>query len=356
MRDWTLRGRLATVLVGAGCTLCAGVVLYRRARRPATEVPLASAGGSATAGADDAPADWCAPGFEPIRGGACFASPDATSVAPLIVYLHGRYSRDAASEEVDRQRRLGIRATALGFAVVAMRGRLGTCTAPELATWYCWPSNVNNADAGPEFVDAWTLSLAAAQARAGTRERFLLGFSNGGYFAGLIASRGLLDVDALVVAHGGPIEPVHALRGTPPLLLLSADDDVAQDEMIRFDEDLTREHWAHDSYARAGGHALTDLDIDAALTFFSRAREALPLDPPLPLHRAVRHVRDAGGEDQLQADETADETQREGGGATMEAVETIRQRAATGEASEVDERERAEPASADPSYEAALEQ
>ncbi len=119
-----------------------------------------------------------------------------------------------------------------------------------------------------------------------------------------MASRGLLAFDALVVAHGGPVEPVHAFRGTPPLLLLSADDDVAQDEMIRFDDELTREHWAHDSYARAGGHGLTDEDIDAALTFFSRAREALPLQPPLALHRATRHARDAGAEGPIQVDET----------------------------------------------------
>ena len=82
-----------------------------------------------------------------------------------------------------------------------------------------------------------------------------------------------------------------------PLLLLSADDDIAQDEMLRFDEDLNRDHWAHDSYARSGSHGLTDGDIDAALTFFRRAREPLPLDPPLPLRRAVHHPHDAGPAD-----------------------------------------------------------
>jgi len=79
------------------------------------------------------------------------------------------------------------------------------------------------------------------------------------------------------------------------MLLLSADDDVAQDDMIRFDEALAREQWAHESYARFGGHALTDEDIDVAFTFFARAKERLPLDPPLPMHRALRHNRDAGG-------------------------------------------------------------
>ena len=299
----TPQGKVIAVVVGSACALAAGAVLYERVNGTASNAPVGAAPIATEAGPDDPVADWCAPGFEPIRGNACLAFVSGKP-APLVVYLHGRYARDAASEEVDRQRRLAARATRLGFAVIALRGRLGTCTAQELAQWYCWPSNPTNADAGPDFVDGWTPALAAAQERTGSRRRFLLGFSNGGYFAGLVASRSLLAFDAIVVAHGGPVEPVHAFRGTPPLLLLSADDDVAQDEMIRFDEELTREHWAHDSYARAGGHGLTDEDIDAALMFFSRAHEPLPLQPPLALHRAIRHARDAGAEGQIQADET----------------------------------------------------
>ena len=308
MTDGSLRRQVA-VIVGVAIALGAGGVLYRMTRRTVPESPLTAAV-SPSAQPGDAPGDWCAPGFEPLRGHACFARDSTNSAAPLIVYLHGRYARDAASDEIDRQRRLALRATALGYAVLALRGHLGTCTSPDLASWYCWPSNDNNASAGPAFVEEWTTALEAAQERAGSRQRFLLGFSNGGYFADLIASRGLLEVDALVVAHGGPVEPVRPSRGTPPLLLLSADDDIAQDEMIRLDEELTREHWAHDSYARAGGHGLTDGDIDAALLFFSRAGEALPLTPPLPLHRAVRHVRDAGSEAQA--------AQEDGGGATAD--------------------------------------
>ncbi len=299
----TARGSIVSLLVLGACVVGAGTVLWRRTARPAEAAGPPSVDEDAEA-ADEPPADWCAPGFEPIRGGACFAAAGATAEAPLVVYLHGRYARDAASEEIDRQKRLAARATALGFAVVAVRGRLGTCTAPELANWYCWPSNETNADAGLEFVAAWGQALATAQERAHSHRRFLLGFSNGGYFASLVASRGWLEADAIVIAHGGPVEPVHPRGATPPRLLLSADDDVAQDEMIRFDEELTHEGWAHDAYARAGGHALTDGDIDAALTFFSRAREPLPLQPPLPLHRAVRHVREAGAEDSSPTDDT----------------------------------------------------
>jgi predicted esterase len=288
------RGRLlrGLALVVVGVPLGAGLasVLDRRGTRP-TPPPTAVDAERV----NEAAADWCAPGFEPIAGDGCLAAAETPRAGqPLIVYLHGRYARDAATEEVERQRRLALRATTRGFAVLALRGGVGVCTAPELANWVCWPSNEHNADRAPTFVTAWAQALATAHERTGSRARFLLGFSSGGYFAGLIVARGLFEVDALVVAHGGPVEPVHALRGKPPLLLLSADDDVAQDDMIRFDEDLAREQWAHDSYARSGVHDLTDEDIGAALAFFSRAKERLPLDPPLPLHRPVRHERDAG--------------------------------------------------------------
>jgi len=93
----------------------------------------------------------------------------------------------------------------------------------------------------------------------------------------------------VVIAHGGPVDPVGAPARTPPLLLLSADDDIAQDDMIRLDGELTRAHWPHDSYARSGPHGLTDEDIDTALAFLARSGEAMPLDPPLSLHRPMHH-------------------------------------------------------------------
>ncbi|MDP9002475.1 MAG: hypothetical protein M3O46_20485 [Myxococcota bacterium] len=286
----------AIVLVGAPLGVAATLTL-RRLRPQDPPAPLPEEPRAAPEPSDVEPmADWCAPGFEPVVGIGCLAVPSGQAANALIVYLHGRYARSAAADEVDRQRRLAARATGKGFAVLALRGNLGACSVPDLADWYCWPSNERNAEAAPRVVDGFARAVATAHDRTGARARFLLGFSNGGYFAGLIASRGLLNVDAVVVAHGGPVEPVRPLHGKPPVLLLSADDDVAQDDMIRFDDDLARVQWAHDSYARFGGHALTDEDIDVAIAFFSRAKEPLPLDPPLPLHRAVRHVREAGGE------------------------------------------------------------
>jgi predicted esterase len=289
----------AVVATGAGAAL-----VHLRSRRPTA---TAQAPETVLAEPAEAPPDWCGTGFVPIAGGGCLAaSKEPGASERLVIYLHGRYARDADSEEMDRQRRLATRALSRRFAVLALRGRLGTCTAPELANWFCWPSNERNADEAPAFVRVWSQALRTATDKTGARRRFLLGFSNGGYFAGLLASRGLLEVEAVAIAHAGPVEPVAARARKAPLLLLSADDDIAQDDMIRLDEELVREKWPHDSYARTGGHGLTDEDIDAALTFFSRAAEPLPLQPPLPLHRPVHHVHDASVEASDDADEASD--------------------------------------------------
>jgi predicted esterase len=209
------------------------------------------------------------------------------------VYLHGRYARDAASDEIDRQRRLAARAKARGFAVVVLRGQLGACTGQGLSAWFCWPNGQPD-EVIAALLRSWNQTLDLARARARSPALYLLGFSNGGYFVGLLATRGLLDASAFVIAHGGPVEPLRAIGNKRPMLLLSADDDVAQDDMIRFDEELAREGWDHESYARFGGHGLTDEDIDSAIAFFVCAGARTPFSPPSSLHRPVRHARDAG--------------------------------------------------------------
>jgi predicted esterase len=241
-------------------------------------------------------ADWCTAPYEPVPGGGCLAEASTPASDPLLIlYLHGRYARSAPADEVDRQRRLAVKASARGWSVLAMRGTLGACSAAELADWFCWPTGDSQAPMSAAAADAWTLAAREVDDRRGPLPRALLGFSNGGYFAGLLATRGLVDVRSAVIAHAGPVEPVAARSVEPPLLLLSADDDVAQDDMMRLDELLGRAGWPHDSYARSGVHGLTDDDIDAALTFYARTMksEAVPLDPPLRWHRPTHHVREA---------------------------------------------------------------
>ena len=290
-----MSGRLLAVALVPAAALCAALAAHLWAELGATMASASTNDAPAwqpPLRADEPPADWCAPPYEPIAGGACFAAAGAPADDPLlIIYLHGRYARSAPGDELDRQHRVAQRANARGWSVLALRGSLGACKAAELSDWFCWPTADGPTDVAAAVIEAWARALAAIEQREGHAPLALFGFSNGGYFASLLVTRGLVDVRAATIAHGGPVGPVEARSLAPPLLLLSADDDVAQDDMIVYDELLSRARWPHDSYARTGAHGLTDDDIQAALTFFARSKEAMPLDPPLRAHRAVRHVR-----------------------------------------------------------------
>ncbi len=214
------------------------------------------------------PAPYCAAGLEHVPGNGCFAQANRPAPRPLVVYLHGLHTDATMREELDRQARVARQATERGFDVLALRGAIGGCDRyPEM---YCWPSNERTAERGPGVVASWEPALRAARERGAAGPRYLLGFSNGGYFAALVMTRALVPFEAITIAHGGPVEPVQARGAKPPALLLMADEDAALPEMMRLDVALSREKWPHASVAREGGHALTDSDVGNALGFFTR--------------------------------------------------------------------------------------
>ncbi len=291
--------RAAPPALGAlagGVVLALIIAIARCGKSPAR--PDASDG--ALAPGDRSVIAWCAEGLEPIPGGGCFAAPARGGPASLVVYLHGRYAPtpEGTAEELERQARVARLATARGWAVLAVRGRQGQCTAPEVRDYWCWPSNERVVDAGPEFVAGFSVALEEAEARlsdAGKGKRFLLGFSNGGYFAALIATRALLPFDAVAIAGAGPVEPTRAEGPMPPILLVTADSDPSVTSMMLLDDELARARWPHAIVTRDGGHALIDGDVSAALTFFARSAEPFPLSPPLST-RAPSPKLDAGEE------------------------------------------------------------
>jgi predicted esterase len=284
--------------------ISAGVLLHGRSRDLGHD--RARLAGEAGAGQDGI-VSWCAPGLEAIAGGGCFARASAprdrhdasvssaTHPPTLLVYLHGRYAPESEPEEMERQSRVARMGNARGYSVLTLRGKQGQCTDPQLATWWCWPSNERNASEGSAVVAGWSAAFAEAERRAHPQRRVLLGFSNGGYFASLIAARGLMPLDAVTVAHAGPVAPMTPLRNKPPMLLIDADDDPSSPEILHLDADLTREAWPHAMVIREGTHALPEWDVDMALTFFDRVRtETMPLTPPLAPPRPP-HPHDAGG-------------------------------------------------------------
>ncbi|CAN5648344.1 hypothetical protein BH09MYX1_BH09MYX1_46220 [soil metagenome] len=296
-----------TLAIGSGVAIAivASIVVATRTRHAAAPLGI----GDPSMAPDPELVAWCAPGLEPIAGGGCFAAAAVDAGTPkLLVYLHGMYAPTEAgvAEELDRQARVADVATKKGYSVLALRGKQGQCLQPEVADWFCWPSNERTQDAGPSYVASWSTALAEAEARGGTGKRYLLGFSNGGYFAALIATRELIDFDAVAIAGAGPVEPVRALGTKPPILLITADSDASVLSAIQFDQQLTRERWPHAIVTRDGGHALESGDISNALTFFRRsASEAFPLSPPMSL-RAPVPMLDAVDAGVLQTGEAVD--------------------------------------------------
>jgi predicted esterase len=284
-----LRRPSAQLLAGASLISTAGLALREHDTDETARSAGVALGEEADFAFDTTPLEWCAPGLERVEGNGCYAAPDRAQkeMLPLVIYLHGLFEKgQLESDERDRQRRLAQRATRQGFAVLALRGSEGACMLrTERSSFVCWPSNGDTAQRASSFVRSWQPALDAAAERHPISARYILGFSNGGYFASLLATRALFRADAFVIAHAGPVEPVVARGEKVPILLVSADDDLAQATMIRLDDALTELAWPHDHVARDGGHALSDTDIDVALTFLRRSgKEAVPLIPPLSTH------------------------------------------------------------------------
>ncbi len=217
-----------------------------------------------------------------VFGAACLALPkDAGPDTPVVMYLHGMYPASAPQETLEAQRLLARLVTEAGFALLIPRGRLGLCDwHPDLLNWYCWPASAAVAGMSAEMALGWELLWQGLEQRLGPseqgkpRRRFLLGYSNGGFFAALLAARGDVPFDGYAIVDGGPVEPAWFDPGrAAPVLLLSAQDDRWQAPLMEHLHQLLDEAgWPHDYRLRKGGHALTRSDVEGSLGFFEAHR------------------------------------------------------------------------------------
>ena len=275
--------RMALVVVAGAAALAMGSVVARRPGGVFAAGMLSPRGQPWLAPAPSPEAIACGDGLHPLAG-ACVAFPSAGNPTRLLVYLHGLYEPGAEAGEMARQQRVAQVATKAGYVVLAPRGRVGVCTTPGYLSKYCWPSNVGNAARGAELAASFAPAVAAIEERAHLERRFVLGFSNGGYFAALLASRALFPADAYVVAHAGPaVSPIPASTDRRPVLLLTVEGDPQAGDTGRLAADLTAAGWAYDAYARDEAHELSDAGIAFSVAFFDQVARGgvVPLDPPL---------------------------------------------------------------------------
>lgn len=237
---------------------------------------------------------WCPDGFEVGPQDTCFAIPERHDArTPVLVYLHGMYQGHGSAEEWSLVRQASER----GFAVVVPRGKRGLCAwTAELKDHFCWPHEVDDPHAFRSIVAEWERVLWQVEAllEEGTHNRYVLGFSNGGFFAEYLALQGLFPAQAYAIVNGGPLlPPEDASPKAPraPVLLVSASDDAQQAPKMReLHEGLAKIGWAHAFCPRPGAHPLAREDVDAALRFFRRDVEGTlrPVGGAYPCEAAHR--------------------------------------------------------------------
>ncbi len=217
---------------------------------------------------------WCPDGFESGPSDTCFAIPDKHDGAtPVLVYLHGMYTGHGSPEEWALVRSAVDR----GFAVVVPRGKRGLCAwKAELKDHFCWPQEVDDPSAFKNVVAEWDRVLWQVDALldAGTHKRYVLGYSNGGFFATYLAVHGLFPAQGYAIVNGGSLEQSVKPAKPVPMLLVSAQSDAEQGpKMLALHNGLASGGAPHAFCQRPGGHDLAAEDVNAALRFFKQHAE-----------------------------------------------------------------------------------
>lgn len=213
---------------------------------------------------------WCPDGFEVGPQDTCFAVPETTTKeTPILVYLHGMYVGHGSAEEWQ----LVHSAVDKGFAVVVPRGKRGLCAwKEELKDHFCWPQESEDPAAFKHVVAEWDRVLWQVDAilEHGSHKRYVLGYSNGGFFAEYLAAHNLFPAQAYSIVNGGSLPGASAKPAkAAPMMLLAADGDADQaPKMKELHEGLAKAGWLHAYCTRPGAHPLAAQDLDASLKFF----------------------------------------------------------------------------------------
>ncbi|WP_437948727.1 dienelactone hydrolase family protein [Sorangium sp. So ce296] len=216
--------------------------------------------------------DWCSARWIGLDEHTCFHVPEtAPRGAPILYVLHGAMAPDALP--VALQAIAAEAAAALGVVAVFPRGRPGLCTwDPSVGAHFCWPTRRETVDAAaPALLQEW-MSAEARMARilGGTfGRRYVMGFSNGGYFASYVALEGLVAVDgAGLVGAGRMVIEEHLFsQERPPIYIAVGGEELASTvaSAENLADVLTQHGWEHELVVHPGrGHEIRADDFALA--------------------------------------------------------------------------------------------
>jgi dienelactone hydrolase len=186
---------------------------------------------------------------------------------PLAVFLHGVFEGKGDPNDDHVRERL----RAAGFAVWTPTGKPGLCDWSEDAKRStCWPSDERTLGKAREIVREWQPNLPPSQPMV------VVGFSNGGAFATLLATHRLVPACGFASLHGFPAGAIHAEAGQgkrAPILLVGGRGAAWESaQMSATSAQLKTLGWPHETKTHDGGHVVSDQDLDAAIAF---ARDAV---------------------------------------------------------------------------------
>ena len=143
---------------------------------------------------------------------------------------------------------------------------------PDLAEHYCWPTTQATVERDvPEIVAAWIRAQGRAEELAGVRfaRRYLVGFSNGGYFTAFVTVQGLMPLDGAAVVGAGRSVVDERLFGAarPPLYLAVGADEAegTRKDASTLAEALAQKGWPLRYVVHPDrGHGITADDLASA--------------------------------------------------------------------------------------------
>lgn len=251
----------------------------------AADPRLAASGDASTATVEPGPEvareHWCAPELTRLMDTVCYYTPlsqpqyeskGTPDSGTLVIFLHSLVSAQpkAAWEQQIRMRRL---ANTYGFTILIPRGRPGFGPGRDPGT-LAWPTAQQlQREHEAELLSEWEEAIRRANALHGAFQRvFLVGFSNGAYYATSLAFRERFANDGVAVFAGGSGNKYHRLtaarakRRVPMFVGYGTldPDNPQQRSLVSL---LKQLGWPHRAMAAKVGHTVSSEQLRAALRF-----------------------------------------------------------------------------------------